>query len=179
GFERWGRRRDQLAAGLLLGALPMALAELLPAPSRTRAPADVPAITVLLMGVAQAAALAPGVSRSGATIAVGMVAGLDRDSATRLSFLLAVPISLAALVRSLPELKRLLRRTGIAPLAAGIVASFLTGLLGIQLMRRLLGAGGLWPFVLYRCVLAAALSLSGPDEPGKSKNTRLTPSPQG
>jgi undecaprenyl-diphosphatase len=134
--------------------------------------------TVLLMGVAQAAALAPGISRSGSTIAVGMVAGLDRPSAARLSFLLAVPISVAALVRSLPELNRLVRRTGIAPLAAGIVASFLTGLLGIQLMRRLLGAGGLWPFVLYRCVLAAILSLSGPDAPGKPTRQRLTPPPR-
>lgn len=118
--------------------------------------------TALLMGVAQAAALAPGVSRSGATIAAGMLCGLDRDSATRYSFLLAVPVTIAASARTLPAIRSFGDRSGWPALTAAIAAAAVSGWLGIAVMQRLIHIAGLRPFVLYRLALAAAYPLLAP-----------------
>jgi undecaprenyl-diphosphatase len=102
-------------------------------------------------------ALAPGISRSGATIAAGMLLGLGPDDVTRVSFQLAVPVTLAASARVLPEVRRFTRTGGTRPLAVASAAAFITSLAGIALLRRVLARWGLAPFVVYRCLLAAAL----------------------
>jgi len=114
----------------------------------------------LVVGLAQAAALFPGISRSGATIAAGMARGLRRGAAARFSFLLATPIILGAgLLQTLD-----LARTGglaaqAAPLLTGFAAALITGLGCIHLLLRYLQHRSLYPFAIY-CGLAGAAGLA-------------------
>jgi undecaprenyl-diphosphatase len=82
----------------------------------------------LLIGVAQGCAIAPGISRSGATIGAGMLMGLRRDVATRFSFLLSTPVIFGA---GLLQVKRLLELPNLdarlLPLALGFAAAFFSG----------------------------------------------------
>jgi undecaprenyl-diphosphatase len=171
-LDAWARRPGRIALTLVAGALPMALAEAAAARGRPCLVEDVPLSTALLMGVAQAAALAPGISRSGATIAAGMFAGLDRESAARFSFLLAVPVTAAATVRTLPAIRSLLGDGGAVPLLTAVVSALAAGLAGIDAMKRLIHARGLRPFVLYRLALAAAYGLLASRSDGDADATR-------
>ena len=110
----------------------------------------------LLVGVAQAMALFPGVSRSGATISAGLFAGLSRQVATRFSFLLAAPVILGAGLKELPDIRRASEH-GItnAELAAGLFVSFAVGLATVHLLLRFVARYPLTIFVLYRFAFAA------------------------
>lgn len=110
----------------------------------------------LLLGTAQAAALVPGVSRAGATIATGMLAGLTRHGAARFSFLLGIPAILAAAGKEGVEVAR----TGFAPgeallFVVGMVTSAVVGYLTIRYFLRYLARHSLDVFAWYRLVLAA------------------------
>lgn len=109
----------------------------------------------LLIGVAQACSLVPGVSRSGATIVAGMATGLSRTTAARFSFLLAMPVTLAAIVKEVPELRHA-GATGISgvEIGIGIVSSFAVGIAAIALLLRYLATRPLYVFTLYRIGLA-------------------------
>jgi len=109
------------------------------------------------LGLAQATALVPGVSRSGATITVGMAFGLRRDSAARFSFLLGVPAIAAAAAKEGLSLAR----TGLTPemaviFAVGVVASAIVGYLTVKYFIRFLSGHRLDGFAYYRLALAAA-----------------------
>ena len=109
------------------------------------------------IGLAQAAALVPGISRSGITISAGLLLGLDREAAARFSFLLAAPTIAGA---GLFEAYRLLRgaeTTQAEPVAllVGVAAALVTGLLTIHLLLAWLRRRGLGVFVAYRLALAA------------------------
>ena len=109
------------------------------------------------IGVAQAFALVPGVSRSGISISAGLFAGLDRESAARFAFLMATPITAGA---GLYELRKIAAgevgvELPLAPLAAGMVASLVAGLLAIAVLLRYLRSNGVGVFVAYRIALAA------------------------
>ena len=110
------------------------------------------------LGIAQAAALVPGVSRSGATIAVGMLMGLRRDHAARFSFLLGVPAILAAAGKEgLVLLSTGLDRHTIVLFVIGVVSSAVVGYLTIKYFLRYLGQHRLDVFAYYRLALAAAV----------------------
>ncbi len=109
----------------------------------------------LIVGLAQGAALFPGISRSGSTIAAGLALGLDREAAARFSFLLAAPITLGAgLFGS--------RRLFMEPLAggewlalgAGFVASAVAGAVAIAFLLRWLRRRSVAVFGIYRIALA-------------------------
>ncbi|MHB8241143.1 MAG: undecaprenyl-diphosphate phosphatase, partial [Solirubrobacteraceae bacterium] len=111
------------------------------------------------LGLAQALALIPGVSRNGSTLTVARVRGFSRAGAQALSWEVALPVILAA---STLKGARLVRH-GIpagarAPLAAGGLSAFASTLASARLVR---GAGHrerpLWPYSLYRCLLAGAV----------------------
>ena len=109
----------------------------------------------LLLGLAQAAALQPGVSRSGVTITAARALGLDRASAARFSFLLSLPIIAGAgLFKAVDVL-----RGGLGPHAAafgwGFAASAASGFLTIRFLLSFLPRGGFGPFVVYRLAFAA------------------------
>ena len=110
----------------------------------------------LLMGSAQALALQPGVSRSGATISMGRFLGYERDAAARISFLMSVPItggvglykavSVFVLGDGLPP-------GFAAPFFWGTVASAVTGFVAVWGLMRLIRTRTFFPFVVYRIVL--------------------------
>ena len=110
------------------------------------------------IGLAQAAALVPGISRSGATITLGLFLGLRRDEAARFSFLMSVPVTTAAALLSLGEAAR----EGMGPyeallFAAGCVSSGIVGYLAIKFLLSYLAGHSLRPFAYYRFGLAAVV----------------------
>lgn len=107
----------------------------------------------LCIGVAQAMAIVPGVSRSGSTIAMGRTLGLDRAAAARFSFFLAIPITAGAGLLKAPKL---IRTGGLdLPLLVGMVVAGISGYLAIGVLLRLVRTRSYLPFVLYRIAFGA------------------------
>ncbi len=113
----------------------------------------------VLVGLAQAAALVPGVSRSGATISAGLFLGLDRSSAARFSFLLSVPavvlsgvFQLAGIVRGDPG-----GSGGFVGLAVATLLAFAVGYASIAFLLRWLASHSTAVFVVYRVVLGVVV----------------------
>jgi undecaprenyl-diphosphatase len=116
----------------------------------------------LWVGIAQAAAgLFPGLSRSGTTISTGRLRGLEREDATRFSFLLALPIILGAGGKALLDLRKEHGPSvGGAALAAGFAASAVVGYIAVEFLLRYLKAHTLKPFAIYLGALGAALVIA-------------------
>ena len=111
------------------------------------------------IGVAQAFALIPGISRSGISIAAGLFAGLTREAAARFSFLMATPVIAGA---GAWETIKLIRGEGgpgveVGPLVAGMLAALVAGLLAIEITLRYLRTHPVTIFALYRLALAAVV----------------------
>jgi undecaprenyl-diphosphatase len=111
------------------------------------------------IGIAQALALVPGISRSGISISAGMLAGLRREPAARFSFLMATPIT--ALAGAWEVRKLIAGEAGVAlaagPLVAGMVAAWLSGMLAIAVLLRFLRSNPTTIFVAYRVVFAGLI----------------------
>lgn len=107
------------------------------------------------IGLAQAFALIPGVSRSGATITAGRAVGLDRNGSAAFSFLLSTPIIAAAALLKVPHV---LRETGLStPLVVGVLASAVSGWLAISALLKYVSRHSYGAFALYRVVLGAVV----------------------
>jgi undecaprenyl-diphosphatase len=117
--------------------------------------AEIDTKTGLKVGLFQTLALIPGFSRSGATIAGGMILGLNRSDATRFSFLLALPIILGSGLKKLLELVSSSHEVAWFPLSIGAVVAFVVGLCAIHFMITFVKKHTLWPFIWYRIVLAS------------------------
>lgn len=152
-----------IAAFLILGSIIFVLAERF---TIARRPLEnVGFLDALVMGLAQAVALLPGISRSGITISAGLYQGIRRADATRFSFLLATPVIVGAGAKTLLDARRA-EALFAAPdvLAVGFGLSFVFGLLAVAFMVRFLRAHSLVWFVPYRLIVAAfaiALALGG------------------
>jgi undecaprenyl-diphosphatase len=110
------------------------------------------------MGGAQAIALAPGVSRSGVTMAAGRLRGLDRASAARLSFLLAIPVTAGAgALKTAEALSAGIPGELLGAFAVGIVASAGTGVAAIAFLMKRISGRGFRPYIVYR--MGAGLTL--------------------
>lgn len=124
--------------------------------TRTREVADVKATDGAVIGVAQAMALVPGVSRSGATISAGLFRNFNRAAAARYSFLLSVP---AVVLSGLLELRKIGDGgPGVAGPAATTVATltaFVVGYVSIAFLLRYLASHSTLVFVIYRVVLGS------------------------
>ncbi len=156
GFFEGLHRAPAVVAGILGGtALLLFAAERLG--RRERGVATLTAGDALFVGTAQALALFPGVSRSAATIAGGLLRGLDRPAAARFSFLLSIPALLAA---GTLAVVRLLRMEGwerhLPSLAAGFVAAAVIGYASIHWLLGYLSRRPLDAFAWYRLAAAAA-----------------------
>jgi undecaprenyl-diphosphatase len=109
----------------------------------------------LKIGFFQSLALIPGFSRSGATIAGGMLLGLSRYEAARFAFLLSVPIILGSGLKKLLELITADVAVVWTPIIFGAATSFIVGLIAIHFMISFVRNHTLWPFIWYRIILAA------------------------
>ena len=120
--------------------------------SRSRAAADLDWRPCLLIGLAQALAIVPGVSRSGITMTAGLFLGLKREEAARFSFLLSAPIIVAAGVL---KLRHLGGEAFSGPLWLGMLVTVGAGLAAIRFLLAYLRERGVGAFVAYRLLLAA------------------------
>ena len=142
---------------LVVFGVVLLLADRLPA---TRAASGFTTRDAVLMGVAQAVALQPGVSRSGATMSMARWLRFDRDATARLSFLMSVPITGGAVAYKVGKL--FLLEGGIpegfgAAFAVGIVTSGLSGFVAVAFLIKLLRTRTFAPFVAYRVVAGLAV----------------------
>ena len=156
-IENGARDLYLIATMLIVLGLLLLLAEKV-----SRRERDVTNITrrdAIVIGFAQALALIPGVSRSGATITAGLFLGLDRVAAARFSFLLSIP---AVVLSGLYELRDVLAGSaeggvGIAPTAVATVLAFISGYISIAFLLRFLTTHTTAVFVAYRVALGAAV----------------------
>ena len=109
----------------------------------------------VLMGAAQALALIPGVSRSGATISMGRFLGFEREAATRFAFLLAIPAVVGAGLFELKEIPHGHNDFGWGPTITATVVSFVVGYAAIAWLLRYVSTRSYTPFVVYRILLGA------------------------
>ncbi len=115
----------------------------------------------VIIGFAQAAAIAPGLSRSGLTIAAGVFRGLSREDAARFSFLLSVPIILGAGLAQIGKTLGAAGGTAWLPLVLGFVSAAVSGYLAIRFLLKFVQRHRLWPFAVYCWCVAAAVLIAG------------------
>lgn len=158
-FERHIERRlggpRATAVGLVAGAIAMAIADRRP---QDRGPGDAAAADGLVLGLAQATALAPGVSRNGATLAAARWRGFTRQHANLLSRTIALPVIVGATLLKGARL----RSRGIDPglrraMSAGVAASFVSTLASQKLIELVERDRALWPYAAYRVAFAGAV----------------------
>jgi undecaprenyl-diphosphatase len=114
----------------------------------------------LTMGFAQAAAIVPGVSRSGSTITAGLFSGLDRVAATRFSFLLGIPITAGAILKIFTENNVLQQfQASQGTVVVGVVTALVSGLFAIRFLLSYLSKHGLEIFAYYRIAFGLVLLL--------------------
>ena len=112
----------------------------------------------LLIGIAQAFALVPGVSRSGSTITAGLFRNLTREAAVRFSFLLSTPIIAGAALLKVHELHKEGLPAGMhAPFIVGIIVSAIVGYITIAWLLRYLQTNSLRAFVIYRVIVGIVI----------------------
>jgi undecaprenyl-diphosphatase len=142
-----------VAGALILWSAVMWLAER--SARQTREERDMNVKDAIVVGLTQVVSLVPGVSRSGATISAGLLLGLDRVSATRLSFFLSVPALVAA---GLFELKDALGGDiGVGETVVGVVVAFVVAYASIAWLLRFVAGHRITAFVPYRVALGVVL----------------------
>lgn len=156
-FDNSPLRSMAAIAGASIGmSLLLALAEYLG--QRKRGFDDLGTQDGIWMGLAQALALIPGVSRSGSTLTAGLFMGLERATAARFSFLLGIPaITLAGLVELRGLLETGLGDAGLVPVVGGIVAALVSSYMAIAWLLRYLQNHNTWVFIWYRLGFGVAI----------------------
>lgn len=146
-------RSTALVAGtLLMGAGVMAFGEWW---MKRQAHAELSARGAIGIGLFQSLALIPGMSRSGMTIAGGLIMGLTREAATRFAFLLGIPILVGSGGKKLIDiLDGVEGSVALAPLFWGSITAFVVGLVVIHYLLKYLRTNTLMVFVWYRVILA-------------------------
>lgn len=119
---------------------------------------EVSYLNAFWVGVAQAIAIIPGISRSGATISTSVLLGIDRTKATRFSFLMVVPLILGKMAQDLISLETIPSKDFLMPNVVGFIAAFFTGLLACTWMIKLVQKSKLIYFSFY-CFLVAIVAI--------------------
>jgi undecaprenyl-diphosphatase len=145
-----------VAAGLVLWSLVMVAGDHLG--KQRRGEAEVTWKDSLIIGLAQCIAVVPGVSRSGATISASLFRGLDRVTATRLSFFLGIPaLAGGGLLEGVTQSKEISSTVGWAPTAVGIVISFVVAYVSIAWLLKYVAGHTFAAFVYYRVALGGII----------------------
>lgn len=139
-----------VALAFIIGAFFILWAERRQHTVRVQTVDEMTPLDALKMGLAQAAALIPGTSRSGATIIGGLFFGLSRTAATEFSFFLAIPTLLAATVYSLYKERALLSFDDVGMWAVGFIAAFASAFLCVRWLLRYISSHDFTPFAWYR-----------------------------
>jgi undecaprenyl-diphosphatase len=145
---------EPVALAFIVGALVILWAErrhkTLPSSHRIETVDDMTAVDALKVGCAQAFALIPGTSRSGATIIGGMLFGLSRQAATEFSFFLAIPTLLAATAYSVIKERALLSSADLPLFGIGGAAAFVSAFLCVRWLLRYISSHDFKAFAWYR-----------------------------
>ena len=146
-----------VAAALFLWSFVLLWADRLP--KHTRTEAEVTYKDTLFIGLMQCVALIPGVSRSGATMAAGLMAGFDRVTATRLSFFLGIPaLAAAGVLQAVTKYDDIGSGTiGWGPTIVATIVSFIVGYAAIAWLLKFISRNDFRLFVWYRIALSLAI----------------------
>jgi undecaprenyl-diphosphatase len=154
-IEKNTREPLLVAAALLVFALVLLLADKIG--SKRREFKQIGWAEAILIGAAQAISLIPGVSRSGITISAGLFRGLNRQAATRFSFLLSTPAIVGAALLSIKDLTATSSEASLAVFVLGTVSAALVGWLAIKFLLQFVAKNSFNIFVWYRIALAIGL----------------------
>ena len=113
-----------------------------------------------IIGLAQAAATMPGLSRSGSTIATGLLLGNRKEPVAHFSFIMVIPVILGKMLLDIMSGEMAAISVGAAPLAAGFIAAFVTGAFACKFMIEAVKRGKLIWFAAY-CAVAGAVAIVG------------------
>lgn len=116
-------------------------------------------VHAIIIGISQAVAILPGISRSGATISTSVLLGIDREKAARFSFLMVVPLIFGKMAKDIMDGALSQPEVNLMALSAGFIAAFITGLVACRLMIRLVKNSKLTYFSVY-CFIVAALVIT-------------------
>ena len=146
-----------IAISFIVGGIVMLIVERLRPPSTVHEVDRTSAAQALAIGVGQVLALIPGVSRSGSTMVVGMVAGLDRPTAAEFSFFVAIPVLLSATAYELWKERAAIAQFDPVPLTIACVVSFVSALLAVKFLIRFVSRHSFAAFAWYRIVFGAVI----------------------
>jgi undecaprenyl-diphosphatase len=158
GFALESYIEDNVRSEFVVGAMLIVFAAVLYAAERagslSRGIEDCASPDALWVGLAQAVALVPGVSRSGVTMTAGLTRGFTRQDAARFSFLLSTPVIVGAgALRLVEAFGEGVSASEVGTMLAGALVAAATGWLSIRYLLRFLGSATFLPFVVYRCGL--------------------------
>ncbi len=149
-----------VAMAFILGAFVILWAEKREHTIRVQSVDEMSATDALKMGIAQAFALIPGTSRSGATIIGGLLFGLSRKAATEFSFFLAIPTLSAATVYQLYKERALLSFDDLGMWVVGFVSAFVSAFLCVRWLLRFISSHDFTPFAWYRIFFGIVVLLT-------------------
>lgn len=145
---------------LLVGAMLLVTAVLLVFADRAKTTEKkVSYFDAVIIGIAQAIAILPGISRSGATISTSVLLKIDRSKAARFSFLMVVPLILGKMAQDLMSGEISYESSVLFPLIVGFIASFITGILACTWMIKLVKNAKLSYFAIY-CAVVGVITIS-------------------
>jgi undecaprenyl-diphosphatase len=149
-----------VALAFIVGGFIILWVERKPRQARVESVDDMTSLDALKIGLAQAFALIPGTSRSGATIIGGMLFGLSRKAAAEFSFFLAVPTLVAATIYKLYKERSLLSMDDLSFYAVGLITAFVSALLVVRGLIRFISGNTFVPFAWYRIVFGIVVLLT-------------------
>lgn len=145
-----------VAIALIIGGVAILVIEQLAHRMRFASVEAIPGGTAFAVGIGQCIAMIPGVSRSGATIMFGLLAGLDRKTAAEYSFFLAVPTMAAATVYALYKNRDALGGGDLTAIAIGFFVAFIVALAVVKGFVAVVSRFGFAPFAWYRIIVGSA-----------------------
>ncbi len=155
-LENTFRSVQSVSLFLVLGSVLMFIAEKV-LQKRNNQADKISVMKGFIIGLFQTLALLPGMSRSGSTISGGMILGLDREASTRFSFLLSVPIVVLAAFYQLFKARGEITAGVELSMLIGFTTSFISGILAIGWLLKFVKNKNLYPFIIYRIILAVLL----------------------
>tara|TARA_B100000427_G_scaffold226219_1_gene189792 strand:- start:10 stop:786 length:777 start_codon:yes stop_codon:yes gene_type:complete len=117
-------------------------------------------LNALIIGVVQAIAILPGISRSGATISTSVLLGIDKEYSARFSFLMVIPLIFGVMIKKMLSPEFVLENDILIPLSIGFITAFLTGIIACKWMIQLVKQSQLKYFALYCFCIAGIIFIS-------------------
>jgi undecaprenyl-diphosphatase len=124
----------------------------------SKANGEIGTLKAFYIGIVQATAILPGISRSGSTIAGALILGIDREKAAQFSFLMVLPLIFGSMAKSLLDFDGIPLQMEVLPLFVGFLASFITGVFACQWMIALVKKSQLKYFSFY-CFIVGGFTL--------------------